>query len=155
MVKWHFGCFYSQFTLTIRADDDTLWCMGLSEHDLNLVPNPVPVFNDYRAVGQATEDLAPDAILPFPASKYMLKKGHNRVSIHSDIDHVHFADMVETEKKENPVLSRSFEVVLFQGQAYLLPLEVKFTHADLHPASRTILDYSVGWQHQLLLVKSE
>jgi hypothetical protein len=150
---------FSQFTLTIRANDDTLWCMGLSEYDRNASLNPVPVFNDFRVVGSPKEEIAPEAILPFPASKYLLKKGHKRVSMHSNIDHVHFADEEQLEDQTGsarPALAKSFDIVLHKGQAYLLPLEMKFTHADLHSSSgKKIVDYSVGWQHELLLVEAD
>ena len=146
---------FSQFSLTIRASDDSLWCIGLGEHDRNANPNPLPVFNDFRVVGSPKEEVAPDAVLPFPSSKYVLKKGQKRVSLHSDIEHIHFADMEPIEGQAPPAHHKSFDIILHQGQAYLIPLEIKYTHEDLINTNRKIVDYSVGWQHELLLVESE
>ncbi len=118
--------------------------------------------NDYRL------DSASEAVAKFPSDRYKLRKGFKRVSIHSDEEHVNTI-MEEEEKVRTPSqttsfwnfeqrrkYAKSFDIVLHQGEAYLigLNLNTKISGGDnsFDIIEGSVVDYSNAWQHELLLV---
>lgn len=155
----------SHFTLVARADDDTLWTIGLGEHDRNANPIPLPVQNDFRVA------TAQSPLPKFPAALYQLRKGFKRVSVHSNLEHVN--TIIEEEEKSNngqpqkksfwnyeqrQKFAKSFDIVLHQGEAYLIGLNVNTilttdrNSKDIGYIPGSVIDYSNAWQHELLLV---
>ncbi len=155
---------FSHFTLVIRADDDTLWTIGLGEHDRNANPNPLMVQNDYRL------DSNKSTSNKFSANVYKLRKGFKRVSILSN--EMHSNTIMEEEEvqgmskgptktfwnfEQRKKHAKSFEIVVHQGEAYLIGLDLSVNSdsvLDRKPSNSRIVDYSSGWQHELLLVNN-
>jgi hypothetical protein len=147
----------SQFCLVIRANDDTLWAMGLGEHDNLSYVDPIQVENDYRI-----NDASSTPSNFFPRSEFKIKKGYKRVSLHSNAERVN--SVMEAEEAEPTVTSKfgsalwdsdlrrkyskSFEVVLNCGEAYIIGLDMN----DVDNIAGSVIDYSSAWQHEVVLV---
>ena len=111
----------------MRADDKTLWAIGVGEYDRNGIPLPIPVEAEVL-------DYDPEHPPPFTPAivepETQLIKGHNRVG----------------------VLTREgvySEVVLHEQQAYIQPMmDREYFHGV--PADHRITNVSIGWQHTLI-----
>jgi hypothetical protein len=128
--------------LVIRLEDGRLFAIGMGEHDRNMNPNPLLVTIDgpVEPYSPLTYNLSPNGFI---------KKGHHRVFL-SNPDCEHRID-------ENPY--GLYEVVLHQGEAYLLPWKgLAHLPGDIRQQAEVekklnIVDYSVGWQHELIVLK--
>lgn len=80
-----------------------------------------------------------------------LKKGFTRVSIVSPTS----AGLTNSQGNEDGNVTNSFifEVILDHGEAYLVSKKIAISSAEgVAPVRRTILDYSSGWTHNILLL---
>ena len=169
----------SNFTLVLRCEDGSLWAMGMGEYDRSTSPYPLRVqqANLQSSEGTTTSssvatdptmDIDPPVILPRTAK---LCKGFQRVAIVTDTPSVldtpglivstpilsdppptaptaTTATATSVTTMGNNVLS-VYEVVIHAGEAFL-----KVKTLDITGDAKTkIVDYSTGWQHNLLIVE--
>ncbi len=169
---------HSNFNVIILADDLSLWAMGVGELDFNVSTEPLQVQSDFHnAQGERIphvsfpleSDAPPAAFLVMPTDALMMK-GHNRaVLIFPSERRVKTAPSEDISgslgsggKAVSPSTA-SYEVILHQGEAYLveLPVEcavpadssVSCEHSGVADNMR-LLNYCGGWQHSLLVVES-
>lgn len=172
ILIWSTG---SNFCLVALASDESLWALGLGEYDRNGNPYFIRVETDFHSPpshpdptpskhftsapttsssstsSSITSDLPTVFVRVPPSAK--LRKGHRRVSV-----------LYDREAADSPSLLPSagdfscFEVVLHMGEAYLLEADL-----DRCPGAREklgadkyrLIDYSVGWQHSLLIAEPD
>jgi hypothetical protein len=129
----------SGFTNVFRANDNSLWIMGMNEKDLNANPFPVSITIDLAEKTNSNLD-------KFFNSIAFIKKGYNRVTVHCH----HPSTLLDGTQHSN------FQVVLSNGVGRLEPLSLIRTleKDNLRIESNTIVDYSSGWKHDLLLVNT-
>jgi hypothetical protein len=95
--------------------------------------------------------LTPPVLWPAGAR---LKKGFTRAAILSPTSAG--LSTSECSSDENTTTNFIFEVILDRGEAYLVAKEILFSADDLGiPETRTIVDYSSGWTHNILLLDEE
>eukprot|EP01031_Cornospumella_fuschlensis_P030976 gene30976-37439_t len=163
----------SNFSVVVECEDGALWGLGLGEGDRNVISSPVPIAlppfdNTVAAAPQSHEEEQDDLVhtnadpalarvnesLPvmsssssassavssdpycLPADGY-LRKGYHRVFLSAGAA----AGAQEL-----------FEVVLSQGQGFLLPSQLR-TFLPPSVQSKDVLDCSVGWKHELVVLK--
>lgn len=123
----------SIYTLVMRANDGTLWAMGVGEYDRNRVAAPLQVhdvFSEEELVSGkegASQPFRPARAPPGAT----LRKGHNRVTL-----------MLPSSADE-PVL----QVVLHENEAFMQPLDESSVPHEY------LLDLSVGWKHNLAIMQ--
>lgn len=114
----------------MRANDQTLWAIGIGEYDRNGIADPIPVQEEVI-------DWDPENPPPFTLAcverDTRLIKGHNRVGI----------------LKKNGIFS---EIVLHENEAYIQPVMDEHFFDGL-PTGSNIIDCSIGWQHTLVAVE--
>lgn len=131
----------------VRADDGTLWAIGLGEDDRNCIPSVVPVQQAVNAGlldpsllgGQAVS--SPQVVLGPGAA---MRKGYQRVTL---FDKSPGSPSTAWSTYADP-RERVFEVVVHEGEAFLHPLDLAAQEQD-QLADKSILDFSHGWQHQV------
>jgi len=111
----------SNFTLAIRADDNSLWAMGIGEHDRNTISVPLRVLQAVPE-GAPLSEQQKYATCP-PSSR--IAKGYQRVCI-------------------LPKDGQISELIIHEGEAFLQWID------DVKGDASDIADYSAGWQHILL-----
>lgn len=156
------GVFCSNFAVTIRAHDGSLWAMGMGEHDRNANPSPVEVTSDFVAADGSTATVFDSVVL--------MRKGQTHVSVHTSREFVAApsaatataASAVTTDSSAPTAAAtttaearyRSFEVVLHRGEAYLRPLSFEGLPSQATGAATfAVVDYSSGWKHDLAVVR--
>lgn len=112
----------SNFTLVIRANDDSLWAMGIGEHDRNTISAPIRVLQAVPEGAPLHEQQTP-AVCP-PSSRII--KGYQRVCV-------------------LPKDGQICELIIHEGEAFLQWID------DVPGVADDIVDYSAGWQHILLV----
>ena len=164
----------SNFTLVLRCEDGSLWAMGMGEYDRSTSPYPLRV---QQANVQALEesspvettgianhmDIDPPVLLPRTAK---LCKGFQRVAIVTDTPNVldipgltvptsTVSEPPSTSISSSTTLGSNaltvYEVVIHAGEAFLKIKDLDITTDD--GPSTKIIDYSTGWQHNLLIVE--
>ena len=130
----------SNFALVMKDDQGGLWAVGLGEHDRNMAVTPLPV---QKAIeGQLESDDQGSA--PVVMNEHVtMKKAYNRVVLLDGNDDNH-PGLTEYDTKH-----RAFEVVIHQGEAFLQVVEV--LENDAMNEGKTLVDYTMGWQHQLAI----
>lgn len=155
----------SNFCIVILASDQSLWAMGMGEHDRNAVSKPVQVQSDFLLTSQFTTDgkqpsqqlsLSSDTNAKVLAGSF-LKNGHKRVSLHTNADHmstIHDETSSENNNSNssNRETGRSFDIILHNREAYLKPI-VTLGQPQSSTENAVIVDYSSGWQHDLVLLR--
>ena len=167
----------SIFSSIIVADDDTMWAIGVGEHDRNFIANPIPVL---RPVPRPMESesstswfrtLFPKAEsnteIDIDYSKYdipahlgsgLLRKGYKRVSVLYNPGTSPYAD----ESKNNALKGDYYDIILHNGEAYYLQLAldpptvsgtVSGSSDSSDSSDQFIVDYSAGTNHSILLTK--
>ncbi len=173
----------SMFSTVIRADDGSMWALGVGEYDRNTVSVPVPILEPLlEECGYPLETVSPsreglglfsstsspsssssdtlelntEEDVPCIAHKEVaLKKGHQRVQ-------VVFPSGVSPTS--NPTFSRDmhpgamlFDVVLHNKEAYLkrskLPIP-RIANDSGELVDAEIVDFSSGWQHNALILSA-
>jgi alpha-tubulin suppressor-like RCC1 family protein len=145
----------SNFSLVIRAVDDSLWAVGLGEEDRLCIAEPVPV---QQAAG-AAPDAAPGTVVSSPqvvlGPAAVLRRGYQRVVLF---------DAASTSASASPTTTtwatytnpagpeRVFEVVLHDGEAFLDPLE-GFSSDPGAGKGRQIIDLARGWRATVAVFK--
>jgi hypothetical protein len=152
--------------------------MGVSDHDRNTISQPLQVQTDYRRlVENQTGDVNKKASTKNRSDQYfhlspndLLKKGQNRISIHSSDHFIYSAEngsdasaglSTSTNAALNPALFdpkkkyQSLEVVIHDGEAYVLPLNLDLPVLPSDMTKQRIIDYISGWKHDLLVVERE
>ena len=155
------------------ANDNTLWAMGLGEHDRNSVIDPIPVLRPLppeEAEKPSTDEESVKLFdVPADLTGAMLKKGYNRVSV--------FYPAGMSPYSTDKTKGDHYDVVLHAGLAYFLPLQLDVpmvpvgtdsplpslalpTASDVDVESgenkfveAPVLDYSCGANHTLVLLK--
>jgi len=128
----------SSFTLAIRADDGSLWLLGMGEYDRNRVSVPLQVHDEYTQEEISGEEEPRQACIP---ADTLIRKGHNRITL---ID----ADG-----------SKLVEAVLHDKTAFLQTLPWGSGDATTSLASgstnksRKVKDIAVGWKHSLAITE--
>lgn len=196
-------CLYSNFVLVIRADDDTLWAMGIGEYDRCATCYPLPVLQPlylthtaysppFAASGSAVQSEAAieageEGLVTNPAAQQtahipasaILCKGNHRVAVLFSHGTDPFSSKTASSSKlnfnsraEGPVITtKAFEVVLHAQQAFLQPVEFCVPPSSVTPnesidagedplrgdatvpsPTLRVTDYSVGWQHSLMIL---
>lgn len=146
----------SNFTVMIRAQDNSLWVMGMGEHDRNANPHPVRVVSDYVALDDPSQSVLDN-------KNYVLFKGQQRMSIHTQQDYV-MSPQLHTKSEEITTLPdamtdheqerfSSFEVVLHKGEAYLHPLRTTRLQGNDEVCVDKVLDFSSGWKHEYMIAR--
>lgn len=130
----------SSFATAIRANDNSIWMIGMCEHDRNVVIEPLKVASDYIAADGSSVSV-------FDCVERVCK-GQQRVSIHCDRDFVSTTD--ETEG-----ISRSFDIIMSQGEAFIksLKLDSEEDGEEKKTAHWHVIDYSSGWKHDLVIAR--
>ena len=137
--------FSSNFTLVIRAEDGSLWAVGLGEDDRNCIPSPVPVQQAINAAllpaqQSSTQTVtSPQTVLGASAA---MRKGYQRVTLFD-----RSPGAATTWSTYGDPRERIFEVVVHEGEAFLHPMDMAV--GDLDVSGREIVDVSHGWKHQL------
>lgn len=166
----------SSAAIILRAEDDSLWVLGMSEFDRTLYSVPIPVCN-YIPNGDSP-DVEEQIYLPKTA---MLKKGHGRVSVvypkvYSDKYHIDVGPAYVNQKPVEPKfnetnlkLNQVYEIVLTEGIAFFIPaddiiferhvigdstIDGKMLGDDVS-TQYSIVDYCVGWQHRLIVLQND
>ena len=129
----------SNFSTVIRGNDGSLWALGMSEYDRSMIINPVPVFAPIPDDENNNDvEKFPDIPLIIPNTAKMFK-GHQRV-------------IVFYENKSSSI--EAYEIILHQGEAFAKEVNVSIPSTYLSSSKTTsVLDYSHGWQHSLILIK--
>lgn len=177
----------------ILAEDGSMWALGMGEHDRNANTTPLRVQTDFhlpRSDGDrrtATAELdtvdGRNYLLVPVNSETLLCKGYNRVTL--VVREVPLAAAQANAALLPPTTSSSssdvivapseknratfpeqgiFDVVVHQGEAYLLELEVPVEaeqqsqqqHSDSEEERQQqlrVLNYSSGWKHNVLIVE--
>lgn len=155
----------SNFNMVIVAEDNSLWALGLGEHDRNMNSVPLPVrlydtdWNRSSSGGSSTSSESEgNSCLTACAidTTVRLQKGYKRVLVFDTTSTVcdphramkRFATATTDTEAYNKCASIAFEVVLHEDEAFLQPVELPGL-----PAGGRLLDLSVGWQHTLALVE--
>lgn len=129
----------SNFCTVIRCNNGSLWAVGMSEYDRSMIINPVPVFAPIPDHEDSNNvEKFPDVPLVIPSSAKLFK-GHQRVVVFYDNNTSNKIDV--------------YEIILHQGEAFAKELDISVPSASSSSSSSTVLDYSHGWQHSLILVK--
>jgi hypothetical protein len=190
------------------AEDHSLWIMGVSDHDRNTLPLPLQVETDYFPISSSPSDESTAAATNKNSKYFHLSphdrifKGHNKVIIYSSRYYQKSAsDSNSSISKSDPSslapfsspssvpmenlrrgfgvkYCNSFEVMLHQGEAFVLPVDLEFggkskpgndgleekknndndNLSEEEILSRKIpkvRDYSVGWKHELLVLDEQ
>eukprot|EP00981_Chlorochromonas_danica_P006985 scaffold1510_cov176-Ochromonas_danica.AAC.5 len=138
----------SNFALVIRTEDRRLYCMGLGEHDRNMISDPLLVTIDPP---EGYNENVPPPTLEL-SSRAELRKGYQHVFLHSPPD-----SDANIYGEDNPY--GLFDVILHGGEAYVLPWKGLSTLPEdvLATAKERkgldVVDYSAGWRHELIVVK--
>jgi len=148
----------SNFTLVLRATDDSLWAMGIGEEDRCAVPEPVPVQQATVAgadvpAGQAVTSpqvvLGPDAVM---------RKGYQRVVLfdrgHSNGAEGGGANATVWSTYGQPS-ERVFEVVVHDGEAFLHPMDgmQALEGQESLLLGKRLLDLSRGWRQTIAVLE--
>ena len=141
----------SNFTLVMRASDDSLWAMGIGEEDRCCVPLPVPVQQaaiggDDLPSGQAVS--SPQVLL---GSSAQMRKGYQRVLLFDRGGPA--AGATTTWSTYADPNERVFEVVLHDGEAFLHPLETLTGTQEPGIQGKRLLDVSHGWRQVLAVLE--
>lgn len=141
----------SNFTLVMRASDDSLWAMGIGEEDRCCVPLPVPV--QQAAIGGA--DLSSGQAVSSPpvilGSSAQMRKGYQRVLLFDRGGAG--AGATTTWSTYADPNERVFEVVIHDGEAFLHPLETLTGTQDPGIQGKRLLDVSHGWRQVLAVLE--
>jgi hypothetical protein len=163
----------SAVSLVMRAEDDTLYVIGLSEIDKNFHPIPLVVHQPSSKASKSSEKSIGEPVkLPAPAK---LKRGHVRVSViypkeqTAESSKQPFIENEEIYSLEahhfrisrlNPV----YDIVLSDGRASMVAVDdLIFQNSqgsvsadDIDPyGNYSIVDYSYGWQHSLIAIQEQ
>lgn len=140
----------SNFSLVIRAVDDSLWAVGLGEEDRLCIAEPVPV----QQAAVAAPDAAPGMVISSPqvvlGPAAVLRRGYQRVALF-DAASVSASPTATTWATYTNPAERVFEVVLHDGEAFLDPLE-GFS-SDPGSQSKEVIDLARGWRATLAVLK--
>lgn len=146
----------SNFNIVILADDNTLWVMGVGEHDRNMNSKPLPV-HLYDTDWNSNNSDSNSPLIPCVVDvSVRLQKGYKRVILFDMTSKISdtrkamrlFATPTTDTVAYNKYASIAFEVVLHADEAFLQPMDLPGL-----PPNGLLLDLSVGWQHKLALVK--
>lgn len=171
----------SNWVVVVVADDNSVWALGKEEYDRHSHCTPIRVetdfdLNDGKRVSNLEEEEGKegdaaaakanssstnrDNSNSFSNSKTndrgspltippgtILKKGYNRVALI-------FPARIDGLRQ------LLFEVVLFQGEAYLQKLKIERettashnNNSESESVAFNVLDYSAGWQHSMVVVE--
>lgn len=170
-----------------------MWALGMGEHDRNANTTPLRVQTDFHLPRAdwdrttATAELDPldgrNYLLVPTNSQTLLCKGYNRVTLIVNEDPLEKAQahaallppttsssssdvIVAPSEKNRAAFPKQgiFDVVVHQGEAYLLELEVPVEseqQAQQHKEEEDqqqqqqlrVLNYSSGWKHNVLIVE--
>jgi hypothetical protein len=154
----------SNFCVVIVASDGTLWAMGMGEHDRNAVSKPVQVQSDFILSNPKQQQSSSSDLNAKLLPGQFLRNGHKRVSFHTNEDYVNTVQDTKTNTESdlnhpnsNSIASetaRSFDIILHKGEAYLKPLSLGDVSSSDSQGKWNVVDYSSGWQHDLVLVQS-
>ena len=133
----------SSFSTVIRANDDSLWVIGVDEINQEVSLEFQPVFEALLFEEESYTEAALDTLpkVAFSATNCVLKKGYHAVSVIS------------------ACRQKVYDVTLQRGTARLFEV-ILDPRADVHPeeeagpAGRDIVDYSAGFRHCLMLTTS-
>ena len=107
-----------------------------------------PPVDNLTTLDGSDKYLTPPVLWPTNAR---LKKGFTRAAILSPTS----AGLSTSEgsRDDNTTTNFIFEVILDRGEAYLVAKEILFSAVEGETLeSRTIIDYSSGWTHNILLL---
>ena len=128
--------------------------MGLNEYDRDRHCVPLQLETDFDLM--TGEEVAESSKVILPHESRLFSNKH-RVSILviRDKESAISSETSDANASQSLQSSRElvFDIVLYGGEAYLKPLEVKIPSEQLAGGkSFSILDYSAGWKHSLIAV---
>ena len=143
----------SNFTLVLRAIDDSLWAMGVGEEDRNFLEQPVPVQQATVAgvdvpAGQTVS--SPQVVL---GPNAVMRKGYQRVLLFDR--GTNSAGTKTTWSTYGDSNERIFEVVVHDGEAFLHPMDGMLSSQEEEVAlhGKALLDLSQGWKQTLSVIE--
>lgn len=166
--------------MALRAEDDTLWIMGIADHDHNVHNYPVQVMSYQPSSDKAHDDSRDMSAQPIQIPRdAKLKRGHTKISIifpkSPSIDYETYgmphtysteyvaASSIKDDQFVIESINKVFDIVLTDSKAFLSPVRDIFFEKDTfldkaHDKSNgnySIEDYSCGWQHSMLILKDD
>ena len=154
----------NHFTVLVRAEDGTLWTLGMGEYDRNRIPDFIPVHDVYTK--EELEDPSKEARNAIISQDVVIKKGYNRINLLQPnapplqvILHEKEAFLqpfgLEVPKESFITGVTNLISDLLKGQMRIsyeseVNLDPIFTHENY-----SINDLSVGWRHQLAIVEEK
>jgi hypothetical protein len=127
----------SLFQTIVRANDGSLWAMGVAEYDKNTIPNPIsvlrPIPPDLNKSLSSNEAPIDDRVFDVPADSTgaTLHKGNNRVSIM-------YGPGKSPYNNYDPNRGDYYDVVVHNGEAYYLPMAFDCPVVPTEPSTRNI-----------------
>lgn len=127
----------------------------MGEHDRNANPNPLQV-QQHQEETAATAGSVQDTLVDDNPNvkKYvhiphniLIRKGQQRVSIF-------IPKQRHPEDYSSNISYNSYQIVVHNGEAYLINLDISSLLDNNFQENRQLLDFSSGWHHSLVLFEN-
>lgn len=139
----------SGFQLVLKADDNTLWVIGMAEQDRSSYTEPIQIFNDFLPLDQKEniDKENPESYSNIPViveKDWKIFSAYDRITIFTNNEYFNALKLAYNLETPN---TKHFQIIIHGNEAYLLPFDANQVNAD------DVLDYNASWKHSLLLTK--
>ena len=154
----------NHFTVLVRAEDGSLWTLGMGEYDRNRISDFIPVHDVYTQ--EELDDPTKEARNAVISKDVVIKKGYNRINLLQPDAPPLQVVLHEKEAFLQPfgleVPQESFVTGITNLISDLLKGQMRFSYegiVNLDPIfkdkNHAINDFSVGWKHQLAIIEEK